>query len=134
MLATVPPTYGTPPPYGKELLLDLELCRRPDLGRAAIRGFLTRLCELIDMKPEDLHFWDFEGDPEGYATALPHLRGVSAVQFIRTSTIVIHALDEPRSVYVNIFSCKDYDSAAVLRLASEYWQTASLTSQEVLRW
>ena len=39
----------------------------------------------------------------------PHLKGTTAVQFILTSNIVIHTLDLLGAVYVNIFSCKDFD-------------------------
>ncbi|MDP7601621.1 MAG: S-adenosylmethionine decarboxylase, partial [Rhodospirillales bacterium] len=35
--------------------------------------------------------------------------GTSAVQFILTSTIVIHTLDQLKAIYINIFSCKVYD-------------------------
>ena len=39
----------------------------------------------------------------------PHTQGTSAVQFILTSSIVIHTLDQLRAVYINMFSCKEFD-------------------------
>ena len=40
----------------------------------------------------------------------PKTKGTSAVQFILTSTIVIHTLDLMNAVYVNVFSCKEFDT------------------------
>ena len=55
------------------------------------------------------YWWDDVGvEPEDQQTS-PHTKGTSAVQFILTSTIVIHTLDLMGSVYVNIFSCNDFD-------------------------
>ena len=42
-------------------------------------------------------------------TNRPHLKGISAMQFIETSTIVVHALELLKTVFVNIFSCKEFD-------------------------
>lgn len=58
----------------------------------------------------ELHFWDDVGvAPEEQQTS-PHTKGTSAVQFILTSTIVIHTLDLMSSVYINIFSCNEFDA------------------------
>ena len=61
------------------------------------------------MQREDLHFWDDVAVSEEDKQTSPHTQGTSAVQFILTSSIVIHALDQLRAVYINIFSCKVYD-------------------------
>ena len=95
-------------PYGLECILDVH---EVDItfNRETLRLFYRDLCKLLDMIPEDLHFWDYDGDPEGYANAPPHLKGLSAVQFIRTSSIVIHTLDDLNRLYLNVFSCKHFD-------------------------
>jgi len=95
--------------YGSELVLDIHGGNPETFTRDSIREYLKELCKRIDMEAEDLHFWDYEDDPEGYAEAPIHLKGISAVQFIKTSTIVLHTLTEMKRVYVNIFSCKDFD-------------------------
>ena len=105
-------------PYGKELILDLHHCDPTTYAtRDQIESFIADLCAAIDMKREDLHWWDYEGEPAEYEAAPAHLKGTSAVQFITTSTIVIHTLDDLRRVYINIFSCKDFDAGAVMRMA-----------------
>ena len=96
-------------PYGKELILDLSECDITTLTRESIGRYFDELCELIDMQAEDRHFWDDEGLPLEECQTNPKTCGVSAVQFILTSTIVLHSLTKLRKVYINIFSCKEFD-------------------------
>lgn len=95
--------------YGKELVLDLNDCDIKTFTRKSIGVYFDQLCELIDMEAQDRHFWDDEGLPPEECQTNPKTKGVSAVQFILTSTIVIHTLELPKSAYINIFSCKDFD-------------------------
>ena len=105
--------------YGKELILDLHNCNPDQFTRKSIRNYFKELCDLIDMERENLHWWDYEGQPEEYEKAPVHLKGISAVQFIKTSNITIHTLDTLRRVYLNIFSCKDFDSGVVRKFTEE---------------
>lgn len=107
--------------YGKELILDLHDTEHAPYCRGYIRVFLRELCRAIDMEAEDLHFWDYEGAPEEYHAAPAHLKGTSAVQFIRTSNVTIHTLDEMRRVYLNVFSCKEFDCAVAKELALRHF-------------
>ena len=95
--------------YGLELILDLHGCDTSKFNRESIKAYFEQLCDLIDMQREDLHFWDDVGVREEDKQTSPHTQGTSAVQFILTSSIVIHALDQMKAVYINIFSCKVYD-------------------------
>lgn len=107
--------------YGKELILDLHDCNiRMFNNRRRVKAYFIELCKLIDMEREDLHFWDYEGDPVGYKEAPPHLKGISAVQFIKTSSVVVHTLEDLRKVFINVFSCKDFNHAEV-RKFTEKW-------------
>jgi S-adenosylmethionine/arginine decarboxylase-like enzyme len=95
--------------YGIELILDLHRCDASTFTRESIQKYFEGLCDLIEMKREELHFWDDVGIPEEEKQTSPHTQGTSAVQFILTSSIVIHTLDQLEAVYINIFSCKAYD-------------------------
>ncbi|MBI08145.1 MAG: S-adenosylmethionine decarboxylase [Rhodospirillaceae bacterium] len=95
--------------YGVELILDLHGCDPSTFNRESISAYFERLCVLIDMKREALHFWDDIGVAEEDKQTSPHTQGTSAVQFILTSSIVIHTLDQLRAVYINMFSCKEFD-------------------------
>src|SRR5687767_12823088 len=96
--------------YGQELILDLHECDSSKFTRQDIREFCAELCELIGMEQCDLHFWDDVGVEKGEEQTDPKTKGTSAVQFILTSTVVIHTLDLMKVVYVNIFSCKTFDA------------------------
>lgn len=106
--------------YGKELVLDLHNCNPSKFNRKDIENYFIELCDLIDMEREDLHFWDYEGVPEEELSTEAHLLGTSAVQFIKTSNITMHTLELMRAIYMNIFSCKDFD-AEQAREFTEKW-------------
>ncbi len=90
--------------YGKELVLDIHNCDPTTFTRKHIRNYFKKLCSLIDMERCQLHWWDdYEVPPEEQETE-PHLKGTTAIQFIKTSNITIHTLDLLKSGYLNIFS------------------------------
>lgn len=96
--------------YGLELILDLKDCDVNTFARDSIGIYFDELCKLINMGQGDRHFWDDEGLPPEECQTNPKTTGVSAVQFILTSTIVVHTLTKLGTAYVNIFSCKDFDT------------------------
>lgn len=98
--------------YGQELLLDLHNCEAATFTRDSIVAYFAKLCDLIGMKACDLHFWDDLDVAEDERQADPRTKGTIAVQFILTSNITIHTLDELGAVYVNLFSCEPFDANA----------------------
>ena len=118
--------------YGKELVLDLHDCDVSKFTRKDIRQFFIELCDLIDMERCDLHFWDYEGDEAGYEAAEDHLKGISAIQFITTSNITIHTLDVLKTVYLNIFSCKQFDPN-IPALFCANWFGGTIVTQETIK-
>lgn len=119
--------------YGKELILDLHGCDASTFTRPAITAFFTELCELIEMEACDLHFWDDVGVPEEEQQTLPKTKGTSAVQFILTSTIVIHTLDLMKAAYVNIFSCKEFDTDEAAKFTAKWFGSTDWTANVVVR-
>jgi S-adenosylmethionine decarboxylase len=109
-------------PYGYELLLDLKDCNAETFTRASIDEYFTELCAAIGMRKCRVHFWDDIGLPPEEHETEPHAKGTSAVCFILTSSIVVHALDMLGAVYVNIFSCKSFDREAAERFTSAWFQ------------
>lgn len=119
--------------YGKELILDLENCCPKRFNRESLTEFFTQLCDLIDMEQCDLHFWDDVGVPKEDCQTDPNLKGTSAVQFIMTSSIVIHCLDILQTVYVNLFSCKDFDSMEATRFIQTWFSGDVVKGAEIER-
>lgn len=119
--------------YGKELILDLYGCDVSKFNRESIEEWLDKLCELIGMQQEDLHWWDYEGVPKGERSTEAHLLGTSAVQFITTSDIVIHTLDMLGECYINIFSCKDFDSSKAVEFTKDWFGAEEWEHQTIVR-
>lgn len=107
--------------YGFELILDLHGCDVSKFNRTSLRKYFAKLCKAIDMKRCELYFWDDYGVPAKEKQTLRHTKGTSAVQFILTSTITIHTLDLLKAVYVNIFSCKEFDERVAEKITKEWF-------------
>jgi len=119
--------------YGKELILDLHGCDASTFDRKSIRKFFKELCALIDMERCKLCWWDDYGIPPEEQETEPHLKGTSAIQFIKTSTITIHTLDLLQNVYINIFSCKEFDADVAKKLTKEWFKGKVANSHVIER-
>jgi len=120
-------------PYGYELIIDLHACDVSKFARKNIEEYMETVCKAINMEREDLHFWDYDGVPEKELPTEAHLLGTSAVQFITTSNIVIHTLDLLKAVYVNIFSCKEFDEKVAERITKEWFGAKQCRAQFIER-
>ena len=113
--------------YGIELLLDLKGCDLSDSSRQKLADYFAQLCDLIDMKRHgEPLFWE---DHSG----IPHLHGTSALQFIETSNVVCHPLPMLKAVYLNVFSCKAFDTELAKRFSVEFWRAESVVYTVVTR-
>lgn len=108
-------------PYGFELIVDLHSCDVSKFNRTSLRKYFDKLCKAIDMKRCELYFWDDLGVPAREKETSPHTKGTSAVQFILTSNITIHTLDLLKAAYINIFSCKAFDTKAAEEISKEWF-------------
>ncbi len=120
-------------PYGLELIADFHDCDPTKFTRESITEFFKGLCDLIEMKPEDLHFWDDQDTPEDEKETEPHLVGTSAVQFIRTSNITIHTLDILKRIYLNVFSCKNFEPLKIVEYAENFFSGRLVHESTVTR-
>ena len=85
------------------------------------------------MEKCERYFWDDVGVSEEERQTSPHTKGTSAVQFILTSTIVIHTLELMAAVYVNIFSCKRYDPAMAEEITKDWFGARGCKSHFIER-
>ena len=120
--------------YGKEVIIDLHEVQNVHLfTRKDLTVFFVELCDLLDMEGCDLYFWDYVGEEAEYRKAPIHLRGTSAIQFISTSNITVHTLDDMKRVYLNIFSCKEFNGMAVRDFCKTYFDGKVITYKVVNR-
>lgn len=118
--------------YGQELIIDLHDCNSTRFTRKSIRDYFEKVCNLIGMKREKLCWWDDLYTPEIEKETESHLVGTSAVQFIKTSNITIHALDKLNKIFINVFSCKDFDDTVVSQF-SEKWFEGRIVHKKVIQ-
>ena len=118
--------------YGKELILDLHNCDSDTFTRKSIEDYFKGLCDLIEMDRSELYWWDDHGVPAEEQETQPHLKGTSAIQFITTSNVTIHTLDILKNVYLNIFSCKDFDTEAA-KTFSENWFKGEIVNSQIIQ-
>jgi len=92
--------------WGKHLIIDMSASDRGRVQSAEnISRFVETLVETIGMKAY--------GAPvlEHFAEHLPEAAGYSPVQLIETSAITGHFCDLSSEAYIDIFSCKGFQSS-----------------------
>ncbi len=119
--------------YGKELILDLHQCDPLTFNRENLDGYFKELCEAIGMVKCERYWFDDAGVPEADKQTSPHTKGTSAVQFILTSSIVVHTLDLLGAVYVNVFSCKEFEGDVVAQITASWFRGTIVQQVEVSR-
>jgi len=116
MLATNPTPDATAPatPWGMLAAIDLHGCRLAALADPnTIGAFVRAVIEAIGMRahgPLQLERFG-EGD----------LQGWSAMQFIETSSITVHADEVAGRCFVDVFSCLRFDAARAAAVAAEHF-------------
>ena len=113
--------------WGLASSIDIYECNPETIRDAeAIREFVAKLCDLIEMKrfgeTQVVHF----GEDERVA-------GYSMVQLIETSLISGHFANLTNAVYLDVFSCKPYDPETVKEFAEEFFGGAHSNLQVSLR-
>jgi len=106
--------------WGYHLTLDCHDCDRPSIkNEEHVKEFIQELMKRIDMKPI--------GDTrvEYTAAEFPDKAGLTAVQIIVTSTIVAHFIDSTGDLYLDVFSCKQFDIETVVNTVDEYFKPSN---------
>lgn len=112
--------------YGYSLHINLTECLHNEIffnsgsrGKILLKIFIEYILNLIDMKPvfEPLveYYGDFE-ENEGY----------SYVQLINTSNITIHTVSSTRDVYIDLFSCREFDKDKIVSYSKFYFEPKTI--------
>ena len=113
--------------YGMELIIDMHECDTSTFTKENLSKYFIELCKLIDMKRHGQPmFWHDDSNT-------PHLKGVSAIQFIETSNIVVHALELLKTVFVNIFSCKEFNTKTAEDFTKNFFKAKKVNVRVIER-
>lgn len=111
--------------YGKHFMLTGQKCNEKLLSLTEMEVFLKTLTKKIDMiaykEPIVARFGD------GIEV------GISGVQLITTSAIMVHTNDDARDLYLDVFSCKWFDEQVVIDYVNEIFDPLFITDQTILR-
>lgn len=101
--------------FGQHLAVDAAGCNVAIRDREAIARFARDLVDAISMKaygsPLIEHFGHGDRKTSGH----------TLVQLIETSHIACHFCDHTSELYLDVFSCKRFDSSDVLRVVDAHF-------------
>jgi len=107
--------------WGYHLMLDCGGCDLTKITDSAlVKLFVKELVTAIDMVAV--------GEPwiERTAIGIPDKEGFSLYQLIVTSNISAHFVDESRQVYLDVFSCKEFDQEIVKEVVIKYFNPTKI--------
>ncbi len=112
--------------YGKELIIDLHDCDQERMNRRELKKYFEVICEMTGVTPCKRTFWDYHWWPAWVCKFFgwsdnDRIWGTSVVQFIMTSNITVHTIYNMKQVYVNVFSCDDFDSKMVTKVTRMFF-------------
>ena len=111
--------------WGYHLLVDASDCNHDIDDPKIVELFIRELVKKLKMKPI--------GQPMVVKVNGEDGRGTTAVQIITTSTITFHGDDEKWSVYLDVFSCKEYEPKVALDLFNRYFKPKHIAYKWILR-
>ena len=105
--------------FGYHLMLDCADCHEGIKSQENIYKFIKELVKEIDMVAYGEPIIEFllPGDPKA---------GYSLMQLITTSNICAHFIEPNNTAYFDVFSCKDFDPAVVIRVVQKYFGAGNI--------
>lgn len=112
--------------WGKHLVLNAGKCRSATIRSSAlIESFTNTLVKDINMvaygKPQIIMFGS--GNKKGY----------TLVQLIETSNICAHFVEETDDMYLDVFSCKDFDPDQVKKIVQRFFEPRFIETTTLVR-
>jgi S-adenosylmethionine/arginine decarboxylase-like enzyme len=102
--------------WGIETIIDLFDCNHELItNKDYIELFSKKLVKQLDMEPF--------GEPVIVRFGKEDKAGYTLVQLIQTSNITAHFSEDTNSAYINIFSCKDYDTEKAAMFAFDFFES-----------
>jgi hypothetical protein len=113
--------------WGLLTSVDLHGCQPETISDSdEIRRFTSELCKRLAVKPfGEPQVIEFGDDPR--------IHGYSLTQLIESSLVSGHFAEQTSSVYLDIFSCKYYDPAEMVRFSREFFVAGEIEAVAVLR-
>lgn len=112
--------------WGYHLLLNARQCVPATIrSKPHIAAFSRELVRKIDMVPY--------GKPQVVMFGSGNKKGYTLVQLIETSNITAHFVEETEDMYLDVFSCKNFESDTVKEVVDWYFGPATVDTMFVSR-
>ena len=112
--------------WGKLTAINLYDCDKKYIKKKyKIREFVRKLCKEINMKKI--------GRTKVRRFGTGNLKGYSAIQFIQTSSITIHLDEKEKRAFIDIFSCKNFNSKKVEKFSKNFFKAKSSKFKDFIR-
>lgn len=73
------------------------------------------------------------GEPMIVMFGTGNKKGYTLVQLIETSNICAHFVEETNDMYLDVFSCKNFEEDTVKKLVSDYFKPEGMDTKLVVR-
>jgi S-adenosylmethionine/arginine decarboxylase-like enzyme len=111
---------------GQLTIINLRECDKNLVSnRNVLRNFCLELCNVIKMKAYKTPIIKKFGKGK--------LLGYSAVQLIETSSIVVHLDEFENKAFIDIFSCKKFDSKKALGFSKKFFKSNKYSFKTIIR-
>ena len=123
------------PAFGQQILVSLDKCRHvgyPTLHdvKGWVRSVVDQICRAANILP-------YEDDSIGMQCSInshePRMHGLTILQPLSTSSLVIHTVFSSSRVHVDLWSCQVFDTEAVLD-ACKLAFDGELKNFQVIEW
>lgn len=112
--------------WGHHLLLNARRCVPATIrSKRLIEDFTHELVKKIDMVPY--------GKPQVVMFGTGNKKGYTLVQLIETSNITGHFVEETNDLYLDVFSCKEFEADTVREVVDDYFGPLVVDSKFVSR-
>jgi len=112
--------------WGRHLICNIKGAHPGAIrSRSTIEAFSKELVKEINMKPY--------GEPEVVFFGEGKTAGFTLVQLIHTSNITAHFVDDTNAIYLDVFSCSEFDKKDVERVVRKNFFPREIESYELLR-
>jgi S-adenosylmethionine/arginine decarboxylase-like enzyme len=112
--------------WGYHLMLDIAKCKPLTIRcPITIANFTKTLVTKIDMVPY--------GQPQIVKFGSGDKAGYTLVQLIETSNICAHFCDESNNAYIDVFSCKPYDTKIVEKVVNDFFKPVYIKTTYIER-
>jgi len=111
--------------WGQSYHLDLHNCNVNKFSKVNLNRFCKELCQEIEMKRHGKTMVERFGAGK--------LLGNSALQFIETSSISVHADEFFNRIFIDIFSCKRFNCKKAKSFCMIFFESRNVKSRNLYR-